>query len=144
MLSGLPKEMQDAVRTQALTISTWLAAAIQQSARKSLNPQAKRLASTVKANRDRVVSVSAGGSKRVFEGSSRGGSQAASAALFATEFGLNPGKRGGPHGFQRHVGANSYWFIATVDANAPKAAAEWQAMVNKIVAEANNSTPGVE
>lgn len=133
MFNGLSKETNDALRTEAGAIGTWLVTKVMQAAQRSPNPQARRLASTVTSTRDRVIALKAGGTKAVFEGSSHAGSRKASAALFATEFGLNPSKRGGPHGFQRHLGAHSYWFLSTVDANAPQVAKMWFAAVDKVM-----------
>lgn len=143
MFNGLPKETSEALRVESGLIGNWLAGKVKQAAPHSYNHQAVLIAKTVKVSKDRVPVLSVGGGLKVAKGSKRARSQSASAIVFATEFGLNP-HHNGPHGFQVHRGAQSYFFLDVIDANATEVAKMWKDAVGKVLLAANNATPGVE
>lgn len=131
---GLPAEVQVKLKAAAGEIATMVAQDIRADASRSANHQARALAPLVKVAKDRVIKVTVGGASKVFKGTVKGKDRAAFSALFATEFGLNrmPG-----HGFQRHAGAHSYWFLATVDRDAAAAGAIWKEAAQQIVNDFN-------
>jgi len=99
--------------------------------------QSALLAPTVKARRDRVPNVSAGGSKRVGrQGEPAGG------LIFSSEFGQN--KKSGWYAAPRfrgslgrqwhpHRGAASYWFYKTVDRETPEIFRRWFAVCDRLL-----------
>lgn len=132
----LPKAASDEIRDASLALSGKLAVDIASAARAS-GGQAALMAPTVKAVRDRVPAVTAGGAKRV-------GRHKVSAwrILFASEFGMN--KRSGWYAaaqyagspgrqYPPHVGRHSYWFFATVDAHEREISQAWSRVADEIV-----------
>jgi hypothetical protein len=90
--------------------------------------QAVRAAKTVRAHRDRLPSIVAGG------GRARG-------VIFGSEFGMN--RRSGWYAARRyansdgrqyrpHLGAGSYWFFKTVEDNEAQIAAKWLEVADAI------------
>lgn len=118
----LPKEASAELRERTLALSQALANRIQAEAR-SEGRQAALLAPTVKANRDRVPSITAGGTKRV--GSRR---KPAWKLLFGSEFGSD---RYGQ--FKPHLGRGSYWLFRTVEAEETEIGRAWLAVADAIV-----------
>lgn len=113
-LSRLPKDASNELRDASLEISRELAAAARQ-AGVAEGSQAALVATTVKARRDRVPVVVAGGTKRL--GSNRA---PAYKLLFGSEFGANRYEQ-----YRPHVGAGSYWFFRTVEDNEVEIARRW-------------------
>ena len=131
----LPKEASDALRTRSLELSQRLVELIASAAR-SDSPQSALMAPTVRARRDRIPAIEAGGSKRVGRHS-----KPAWAVLFGSEFGSN--HRSGWYGAPRyagssgrqyrpHVGAGSYWLFKTVGAHESQVAATWRRVAEDV------------
>lgn len=137
-LRALPKEASDQLRVETLALSTRLAEKVQAAAR-AQGGQARAVAVTVKARRDRVPVIVAGGAKRV--GRKR---SPAYGLLFGSEFGMNG--RSGWYAASRyrasrgrqyrpHHGRHSYWFFKTVEANESEIAAAWRRVADDVVAK---------
>ncbi len=132
----LPKEANDQLRDRSVALSENLARDVAAAGR-ARGDQAALMAPTVKANRDRVPSITAGGSKRV-------GRHKASAwrLLFASEFGMN--RKSGWYAaaqyrtstgrqYEPHVGRHSYWFFSTVELHEPEISREWDKAADAII-----------
>ncbi len=124
-VSQLPKEAQDRLRDASLNLSQRLAVSAAAAGRAE-GGQAALVASTVKARRDRVPVVVAGGTGRL--GRNR---KPAFKLLFGSEFGSTFFRQFG----KPHIGSGSYWFFDTVDREQTAIAAEWQAAADAVVAE---------
>lgn len=134
----LPKEANDSLRDRSLALSRSLAVDVAAAATAE-GGQAALMAPTVRAVRDRVPAISAGGVKKV-------GRHKVSAwrLLFASEFGQN--KRSGWYAAARyagsagrqygpHLGRGSYWFFATVEAHEAEIGTAWRRVVDDIHAD---------
>lgn len=132
----LPKDASDELRDAALNLSKSLATKVSAAARAE-GGQAALVAPTVRANRDRVPSITAGGTKRV--GRHR---KPAGRLVFASEFGMN--KRSGWYAAARyagsvgrqykpHVGQGSYWFFRTVEENQAEVSQGWKRAADNII-----------
>lgn len=120
---ALPKAASDELREASLDLSRKLALSAK-AAGIAEGEQAALVARTVKANRDRVPSVTAGGSRRV-------GSRKAPAwrLLFGAEFGSNRYRQ-----FPRlHTGRAGIWFFPTIEREATSIAHGWQTAARGIV-----------
>ena len=120
---GLPKEASNEIRDTSKRLAGLLATAAQAAGRQE-GHQASLVASTVKAARDRVPVVQAGGTTRL-------GSRKAPAwkLLFGSEFGSND-YRQFP---SMHRGNVGIWFFPTVEDRASEIAAEWRQAAERIV-----------
>lgn len=118
---GMPKEASQSLRERTLALSETLAQAARAAAA-SEGRQAPLLAPTVKAKRDRVPAIEAGGSKRV-------GSRKAPAfkLLFGSEFGSALRQ------FKPHRGRQGYWFFPTVEREQDTIAAAWQEVADDVI-----------
>ena len=114
----LPREASEALRIRSGELATALAGKVAGAAR-SDSPQSALMAPTVKARRDRVPVIEAGGAKPV---GSRG--TAAFLILFGSEFGSRQYRQ-----FRPHLGRDSYWMFRTVDENETAVAAAWELVV---------------
>lgn len=125
----LPKDASDELRDRTLALSQTLADRVR-AAGEADTPQSARAAASVKARRDRVPVISAGGTKR------------SSAVLFGSEFGMT--RRSGWYArgryrdslgrqFRPHRGASSYWFFATIEENQGEIAATWRQVADAIL-----------
>lgn len=123
-LSALPKDAQNELRDASLALSRKLAASAAAAGRAE-GRQAALVASTVKARRDRVPTIEAGGTSRL--GRNR---KPAYKLLFGSEFGSNFYLQFG----KPHV-SGSYWFLDTVDREQATIAAEWQAAADRVLSE---------
>lgn len=132
----LPKEASDELRNRTKELSEALAGAARTAA-EGQGRKGKLLAQTVKARRDRVPVVVAGGTKRL--GKKR---TPAFALLFTSEFGSNRRtgwygrpryRRGGHQQFKPHRGQQGYWFFPTVEREEPEIARAWQQAADAIV-----------
>jgi hypothetical protein len=121
-LSRLPKDANDEIREAALELSRKLADAAAASGRRE-GSQAALVAGTVKAVRDRVPAVSAGGTKRI--GSRR---KPAYKLLFGSEFGATRYRQ-----YKPHVGKGSYWFFRTIEDEQVTISAEWLDAADRII-----------
>lgn len=132
----LPKEANEQLRDRSESLAKDLARDVAAAALMR-GGQAALMASTVKANRDRVPSITAGGSKRV-------GRHKVSAwrLLFASEFGQN--RRSGWYAapqyrtstgrqYAPHIGRHSYWFFSTVELHEAEIAREWNEAADAII-----------
>lgn len=120
---GLPKEASNELRAAALDLSRDLAAAAKLSGEQE-GSQAALVASTVKARRDRVPVVEAGGTKRL--GSRR---KPAWKLLFGSEFGSNRFTQFP----RRHQGREGIWFFPVIEENAPMIARRWQEAADNVI-----------
>lgn len=121
-LNKLPKDANNELRAAALEISRELSAAARESGA-SEGRQAAIVAVTVKARRDRVPTVVAGGPKRI--GRNR---QPAYKLLFGSEFGASQYEQ-----YRPHLGRGSYWFFRTVEDNEVEIARKWLDAADEII-----------
>jgi hypothetical protein len=118
----LPREASTALRERSLELAKALAGRVQSSATGD-SPQSALMATTVKAKRDRIPVIEAGGTTRV--GSSR---VPAYKVLFGSEFGARTLPQ-----YRPHVGRGSYWMFRTVEDNEAMIAAGWLRAADDIV-----------
>lgn len=123
-LSKLPKDANKELRAAALDLSKELASAVKASGTQEGN-QAALVAKTVRAARDRVPVVVAGGTRRL--GSNK---KPAYKLLFGSEFGADRFEQ-----FRPHIGRGSYWFFRTVEDEQVEIAARWQQAADEIIAK---------
>ncbi len=136
VLSLLPKEASSELRKASERVADGLAGRIR-SAAAGQGSQAAALARTVKARRDRVPTVQAGGTTRI-------GRRRAPAyrLLFASEFGMN--RRSGWYAnprysgstgrqYRPHRGREGYWFFPTAEADQPRIDREWNTAADAVV-----------
>ncbi|WP_320067866.1 hypothetical protein [Micromonospora sp. RTGN7] len=132
----LPRQASDELRSASLRIAQVLAGRVQTAA-VAEGGQAAALARTVKARRDRVPSVEAGGTTRI--GRHR---TPAFRLLFGSEFGMD--RRSGWYAgsryrtstgrqYGRHLGQGSYWFFSTVEYDESRIDREWNDAANEII-----------
>lgn len=127
-MNGLPKFANAELRSASLHIAELLAGEMR-SAAMSQGPVAAKLATTVKARRDRIPSVFIGGPRRLFRGEKDGTEKEAFQLLFASEFGCD--SRGDL--FKPHAGQRGYWIFPTVRANEAQIGQAWKAVADAIV-----------
>lgn len=120
----LPKDANDELRKRSQAIASDLATKIASAARSS-SAQSALVAGTVKAMRDRVPVVQAGGNRKV--GRKR---KPAHKVLFGANFGATYLKQFRPH---RAGGTDDYWFFSTVEANEGRIDQEWNAAADEII-----------
>lgn len=121
-LSKLPKDANVEIKEKAQELSKKLADAARSSGL-SEGKQAALVATTVKAARDRVPVVVAGGSKRLGRNK-----KPAFKLLFGSEFGSNRYEQ-----YKPHIGQGSYWFFKTIEDESVTIAAEWQEAADEII-----------
>lgn len=120
---ALPKEAATELRKASLDLAGDLAQAAAASGRRE-GSQAALVAGTVRAARDRVPSVQAGGTKRL--GSRR---KPAWKLLFGSEFGSDEYRQ-----FPRtHQGRDGIWFFPTIEAEAPAIAKRWETAADNVI-----------
>lgn len=123
-LNRLPKEANQAVREESLKLAQALAVRAQAAAVSDRAPQSKLIAPTIRARRDRVPVIVAGGTKRV--GRNR---VPAWKVLFGAEFGSDRFSQ-----FRRaHSGRKGYWFFPLVEKEGPTVAKAWSKAADRIV-----------
>jgi len=110
----LPKEANNSLREQSMRLAASLAQHVAGAARAD-SPQSALMAPTVKAIRDRVPAITAGGTSRVGRNQ-----KPAWKILFGSEFGARTYRQ-----FRPHLGTGSYWMFATVKANESELSAAW-------------------
>lgn len=134
----LPKDASQELRTGSMKLAQSLAPKAAAAAR-SEGSQAAAVASTVKARRDRVPVVIAGGAKRVTKNRARAGDLVA-----GSEFGIHARSRFGWYAagryshsagrqYKPHQGAFSYWFFRAFEAAQPEIEREWLDMADAII-----------
>lgn len=126
-LRRLGPDASDALRAASLTLSEDLAAKIR-AAGQAEGRQAALLVGTVKARRDRLPSVTIGGSSpavgRRWPGRGRAKPYE---LLFGSEFG------GHGHGFKPHRGRQGYWINPTVERENPAINRAWNGAADRVV-----------
>lgn len=133
----LPKDANDELRDRSRELAETLAARITAAAQGDRG-QARLLARTVKATRDRVPVVQAGGTRKL--GRHR---VPAWALLFAAEFGMNARSgwyaaarydgEAGRSQYKPHTGTRGYWFFPTAREFEPEIASEWRQAADAII-----------
>jgi hypothetical protein len=121
-LRKLPKDASDELRTAALEISRELAAAAKASGARE-GSQAAAVAKTVKAARDRVPVVVAGGNRKLGRNK-----KPAFKLLFGSEFGANRLEQ-----YRPHLGRGSYWFFRTIEDEQVTIQARWLEAADAII-----------
>ncbi|MBF8189124.1 hypothetical protein ITP53_26010 [Nonomuraea sp. K274] len=117
----LPEDASTELREGTLALSQLLAKKVEAAGR-SDSPQSALVAGTVRARKDRVPVIVAGGPKKV--GSRR---TPARKILFGSEFGATTLKQ-----FRPHVGNGSYWFFQTVEAHQHEIDSAWNKVAGDI------------
>jgi hypothetical protein len=121
-LNKLPKDASTELRAAALELSKKLATAAAESGRGE-GGQAALVAKTVRAAKDRVPVVQAGGTRKL--GRNR---EPAYKLLFGSEFGANRYPQ-----YRPHLGRGSYWFFRTIEDEQVTIAAEWLEAADAII-----------
>jgi len=121
-LRALPKDANVELRKAALDLSKTIAAEARQA---GINEgrQASLVATTVRAARDRLPVVVAGGNRKL--GSNRA---PAYKLLFGSEFGATRLKQ-----YKPHVGRGSYWFFQSIDDNRVQIQKRWLDAADEII-----------
>jgi hypothetical protein len=140
-LSAMDKDSQVALKDDVTAISKWTAQGIVQSSYSAFMPaQAAIVASTVRANRDRLPNITIGGSK----GRASGGANAGQ-LLYGNEFGGNRNAYGNvsafPNGGYRFPerspregrGNKGWWIFPSLVQMQPMIRMRWEAAVNKVM-----------
>jgi len=133
---SLPKDANDQLRERSRKLAE-IVAERAKAAGQAEGKQAALVARTVRARRDRVPVVQAGGTRRL--GRHRA---PAFGLLFASEFGMD--QRSGWYANQRyrrstgmqyepHTGQEGLWFFPTVEAAQPMINREWNAAADEIM-----------
>lgn len=125
-LNKLPKEMNARLRTASLDIADTEAQRIQTAGRSS-DAQSRLVAPTVRARRDRVPTIVAGGKKKLpAEGRPR-----AMDIFFGAEYGGQ--KRKTTQQFRPHRGGKGYWFWPTIRRDEEQIVTTWMDAVNDVL-----------
>lgn len=120
----LPKDASKRLRDETLKLSQALAVRAKVAGMVDEAPQSPLVATTVKAVRDRVPAIQAGGTKRL--GRNRA---PAYKLLFGSEFGSN----NYPQFHRPHQGQQGQWFFPTVERSQAEIAAAWSRVADGIV-----------
>lgn len=148
LLNALPKESQDEIRDKAMPLSQRLAGQLLMFSQSAPSPQAKLVAQSIQAKRDRLIRVDVGGTKKV--GRKYGGETGksgknkvrqdrapAGALLWGTEFGSHAGVdsigRRYTNRFKAGYNKRGYWMTPAVDYYTPIVAREYAQMVQDVV-----------
>ena len=128
----LPKDASDELREANKQISDELADKIRSAAGGS-DEQSALMVRSIRATRDRVPSVTAGGNRRVGKQSRKSSGQdytRASDILFGANFGASTLRQFRPH---TGAGEDDYWFFRTVEANEERIAGEWGDAADRVL-----------
>lgn len=131
----LPKDANNELRDASMRIATLLADSAKNASK--IDAQSAAVGTTVRAIRDRVPVVQAGGARRVTSSGAR-----AFEILFGSEFGMN--RRSGWYAslrygrsegrqFSPHRGQRGRWFFPTVEREQVRVVAEWDRAADAIV-----------
>jgi hypothetical protein len=149
LLNALDKDTQNEIRSKAMPLSQRLAGQLLMFSQSAPSPQAKLVAQSVAAKRDRLIRVDVGGTKHV--GRKYGGEQSksgkgkkvrqqsapAGALLWGSEFGSNRGVdslgRAYTNRFKAAYNKRGYWMTPAVDYYTPIVAREYAQMVQDVV-----------
>jgi hypothetical protein len=146
VLNEMDAESKTTLKEKVKGIAGWVAEDIKRAAASApMSAQAMRVAQTTRANKDRVPSVTIGGSRVKFSGGAVSGD-----VLYGSEFGADPTSQSGkfPNGGrrfpyrspQRGQGSEGYWIYPTLRANQPRITREWHEAVDNVL---DNWTKGV-
>lgn len=124
-LNKLPKDANNELRDRMQKLAQVFAVKAKLEAQTSPTPQASTVAKTVRARRDRVPVVVAGGTRRL--GRRR---VPAWKLLFGSEFGSNQYRQFGV----RHQGREGLWFFPTVEAEQKTVQREFDKATSEILA----------
>lgn len=127
----LPKEASAELRKAALDLADMLAQRVK-AAGAAEGRQAALLVGTVKPRRDRIPSITVGGTTAVGRSWPKRGRGKAFELLFGSEYG------GRGHGFKPHRGRFGYWINPTVEAEQDAVGREWLAAADRIIAAFTN------
>ncbi len=121
-LNQLPKDATVELKAAALELSKHIADEARQA---GINEgrQAALVATTVRATKDRLPVVVAGGSKKL--GRNR---QPAYKLLFGSEFGASVLRQ-----YKPHLGRDSYWFFKTIETNAVEIQKRWLDAADEVI-----------
>jgi inorganic triphosphatase YgiF len=133
----MPKDANDALRDASLDLAQELAAAARADGMANGGPQGRLVAQTVKAKRDRVPVVEAGGTRRLGRHRSP-----AYGLVFASVFGMT--RRSGWYASPRygtssnrqyrpHGGRAACWFFPVIEQNAAEISRRWNAAADEVV-----------
>lgn len=118
---SLPRDASNALRERSMELAQVLAERVA-SAAEADSPQSALMAPTVKARRDRVPVIEAGGTKPV---------GSASAPAYKILFGSEFGARTLPQ-YRPHVGRGSYWLFKTAFENQDEIETAWNHLADDI------------
>ena len=148
LLSALPKESQDEIRTQAQTMSKRFAGQLFMYSQSAPAPQTRLVAQTISTPRDRLIRVDVGGSKKVGrkyggevsksgKGKVRQEGAPAGALLWGTEYGSHSGVdslgRRYTDRFKAAPKKSGYWLTPATDYYAPIVAKEYIQLIQDVV-----------
>jgi hypothetical protein len=145
-LNEMDNESKNELKTKVKGIAGWVAEDIKRAAASApMSAQAMKVAQTVRANKDRVPSVTVGGSRVRFSGGAVSGE-----VLYGSEFGADPTSVSGkfPNGGrrfpyrspQRGQGSEGYWIYPTLRLAQPRITREWHEAVDNVL---DNWTKGI-
>jgi len=145
-LNEMDNESKNELKTKVKSIAGWVAEDIKRAAASApMTAQAMKVAQTVRANKDRVPSVTIGGSRVKFSGGAVSGD-----VLYGSEFGADPTSASGqfPNGGRRFPyrspqsgrGSQGYWIYPTLRSNQPRITREWHEAVDNVL---DNWTKGI-
>lgn len=132
----LPKDVNDELRAASLRIADILATSAKTASQ--IDAQAASVGKTVRAVRDRVPAVQAGGARRVTSTGAR-----AYELLFGSEFGMN--RKSGWYALPRyrdstgrqfasaHRGQSGRWFFPSVEREFPEVLRQWEQAADAIL-----------
>lgn len=120
-LAELPKDAQAELKAAALDLSKEIAGRARQA---GINEgrQAALVATTVRAAKDRLPVVVAGGAKKL--GRNR---KPAYKLLFGSEFGA------GLRQYKPHIGRDSYWFFRTIEDSSSEIERRWLQAADEVI-----------
>jgi len=138
-LNEMDKESKTDLKEKVKGIASWVAEDIKTAASYApMYKQAMRVAQTTRANKDRVPSITIGGSRVKFSGGAVSGD-----VLIGSEFGADPTSVNGqfPNGGrrfpyrspQRGRGSEGYWIYPTLRLAQPKITREWHEAVDNVL-----------
>ena len=141
VLNLMDNESKNELKEKVKGIAGWVAEDIKRAAARAPMPrQAMKVAQTTRANKDRVPSVTIGGSRVKFSGGAVSGD-----VLYGSEFGADPTSISGrfPNGGrrfpyrspQRGAGSEGYWIYPTLRANQPRITKEWHEAVDDVLSK---------
>lgn len=147
-ISAMDKEAQNGIKDDVMAISRWVATDIQSAAASGLYPrQAALVAQTVRPTRDRLPTVTIGGSKRAAvtrRATATSPAPTVGELLFGNEFGSDRNTKGSKGNFpnggfkfperspSEGRGNSGWWIFPTVKRLQPRITAEWVDIIKGI------------